>query len=114
VDNRYFTTLCHICREEMTPISTEIAPRQHIFVCAKCLASAKQNFIWVCMHCGASYIEPKALVLKSLSDRGLIEEYRECAAKPIIQGIERCSECVSSGTVGHVPAEENIQYSGHC
>jgi hypothetical protein len=114
VAKRYFTALCHVCREEMTPIDTEIAPGQNIFVCEKCLASAKQNFIWVCMHCGAAYIEPKTLLLKSLSDRGLIEEYGECAAKPIIQGIERCSECDDDGIVEHAPAGKNVQYTGHC
>jgi hypothetical protein len=114
VDKRYFTALCHICRDEMTPINMEIAPGQHIFVCATCLASAKQNLIWVCMHCGAAYIEPKSLLLKSLSDQGLVEEYRECAAKPIIQGIERCSECDGDGTAEHMPEEKNVQYTGHC
>jgi len=115
VDKRYFTALCQVCREEMTKISAEVAPGQYIFVCEMCLALAKQNLIWVCTHCGASYIEPKTMLLKSLSDEGLTEEYRECATKPIIQGIERCSECCDpDGTVEHVPAEKNIQYSGHC
>src|SRR5512143_843784 len=66
--------LCHVCREAMTTIHAEVAPGLHIFVCEKCLETAKQNFIWVCMQCGSVFIRPKSLVVKRLRGVGCCTE----------------------------------------
>ncbi len=106
--------ICHICREEMTAIHAEIAPGKHIFVCKKCLESAKQNFIWICMFCGNVYIRPKSLVLKRLTDPGLKRAYLECENLQIIQGIDRCIECDAEGITEYVAAARGAKHGGHC
>jgi hypothetical protein len=106
--------LCHVCREEMTTIHAEAAPGLEIFVCEKCLESAKQNFIWICMHCGNVYIRPKSLVLKRLKEPGLKQAYRECEDLQIIQGIDRCIECAPEEIVDYVAAAKREKCGGHC
>lgn len=106
--------LCHICRAELTTIHAELAPGQHVFVCEKCLETAKQNFIWVCMHCGNVYIRPKSLVLKRLTDPQLKQAYQQCEDQQIIQGIDRCIECDAEGIVEFVTAAKCAKNGGHC
>ncbi len=106
--------LCNVCNEEMTTIHAEIAPGHHIFVCEKCLETAKQNFIWICTHCGNVYIRPKSLVLKRLTDPQLKWAYQQCENLQIIQGIDRCIECDTEGVLLHVAAEKSVKSSGHC
>ena len=105
--------LCQVCREELTTINAEM-PAGHIFVCEKCLETAKQNFIWVCMHCGGVYIRPKALVLKRLRDPELKRAYQQCADLQIIQGIDRCIECDPEEIVEYVAATKCAKVDGHC
>lgn len=104
---------CHVCREEMTTIHTEVAGLD-VFVCEKCLESAKQNFIWICVSCGSVYIRPKALVLKRLRDPRLKEAYRQCEDLQIIQGIEHCIECAPEKIVEYVAAAKSEKCGGHC
>jgi hypothetical protein len=106
--------LCLVCREEMTTIHAEIVPGQHIFVCEKCLETAKQNFIWICMHCGSTYIRPKSLVLKRLCDPGLKRAYAQCEDIQIIQGIDRCIECSPEEILEFAAAAKAEKSSGHC
>jgi hypothetical protein len=101
--------LCSVCREGMTTINAEVAPGQHVFVCEKCLETAKQNFIWICMHCGSAYIRPKSLVLKRLIDPELKRAYLQCADLQIIQGIDRCIECDPEGIVEFVAAAKSAK-----
>ena len=106
--------LCHVCREELTTIHVEAAPGLDILVCEKCLESAKQNFIWICVHCGNVYIRPKALVLNRLSDPGLRQAYQQCEDLQIIQGIDRCIECAPKEIVEYVAAAKSEKSGGHC
>ncbi len=106
--------LCHICKEELTTIHAEALPGLVIFVCEKCLESAKQNFIWICMHCGNVFIRPKSLVLNRISDPVLQEAYRSCENQQIIQGIERCVECGPREILEYVAMAKNEKKEGHC
>ena len=106
--------LCHLCKTSLTTIHAEIQPGQHIFVCEKCLETAKQNFIWVCMHCGNVYIRPKSLVLSRLKDPELRRAYEQCMDMQIIQGIDRCIECDEEGIKEFVAGEHAAKHSGHC
>ncbi len=108
------TELCNVCREELTAVHAEVAPGQHIYVCDKCLETAKQNFIWVCMHCGSVYIRPKSLVLSRLTDPELKRAYRQCEGLQIIQGIDRCIECEPETIVEFVAAAKCAKNGGHC
>ncbi len=105
--------LCIVCKHEKTTIHAEVAPGHHIHVCEKCLESAKQNFIWICMSCGNVYIRPKSLVLERLTDPALKRAYLQCKDQQIIQGIDRCIECDAAGVVQYV-AETKYAKTGHC
>jgi hypothetical protein len=98
---------------EMTTIHAEIAPEYHVFVCENCLETAKQNFIWICLHCGSVYIRRKSLVLRRLTDPELTWDYRQCENLQLIQGIDRCIECDAKGIIEHVAAEKS-RHGGHC
>ena len=106
--------ICHVCREELTKIHAEASPGIDVFVCEKCLESAKENFIWICMHCGNAYIRPKSLVLKRLTDPALKQAYRQCEDLQIIQGIEQCVECSPEEILEYVAAAKSAKHGGHC
>jgi predicted amidophosphoribosyltransferase len=106
--------LCRVCKAELTTINAEVAPGMQIHVCEKCLESAKQNFIWICMHCGNVYIRPKILVLKRLAEPTIKYAYRQCADEQIIQGIDVCIECEPEAIMLYVEAAQNEQNNGHC
>lgn len=106
--------LCSVCREAMTTVSAEVGPGKSIFVCKQCLETAKQNFIWICMHCGSVFIRPKILVLKRLTDPELKRAYYQCADMQIIQGIDLCVECDPEGVVEVVSASKTAKNGGHC
>jgi predicted amidophosphoribosyltransferase len=106
--------LCQVCKEEMTTIHAEVAPGLHVFVCEKCLESAKQNFIWICVNCGNVYIRPKSLVLTRPGDRALKEAYRQCEGLQIIQGIDQCIECAPDEIEEFVTRAKSEKCSGHC
>ncbi len=106
--------LCQVCREALTTINADVAPGKRVFVCEKCLETARQNFIWICAQCGNVYIRPKSLVLKRLRDPGLREAYRQCEDLQIIQGIDQCIECAPEEIVEYVAASKNEKYGGHC
>jgi hypothetical protein len=105
---------CHVCREEMTTTHAEVSAELDVFVCKKCLESAKQNFIWICVNCGNVYIRPKALVLKRLTDPRLMQAYRQCEDLQIIQGIDHCIECAPEEITEYVAAAKSKKTGGHC
>ena len=106
--------LCNVCKAELTTISAEMAPGWQVHVCENCLESAKQNFIWICMHCGNVYIRPKLLVLKRLSDPKLKHAYLQCADEQIIQGIDVCIECEPDAIMQYVGTANSAKNDGHC
>ena len=106
--------LCTVCKETMTEINTEVEGGAKIFVCEKCLETTKENFIWICFGCGNTYIRPKSIVLKRLSNPGLKKAYEVCKDLQIIQGLDRCIECDPGGIMQLMAAEKNEQGGGHC
>ncbi len=106
--------MCIVCKEVKTTIHAEVAPGRQIYVCAKCLETAKQNFIWICMSCGNVYIRPKSLVLRRLTDPALKMAYLQCMDEQIIQGIDRCIECYAAGIVQFVAETKYAKNAGHC
>ncbi len=106
--------ICQVCREKLTTIHAEGAPGIHVHVCQDCLETAKQNFIWICMHCGNVYIRPKSLVLKRLTDPALKRAYLECEDLQIIQGIDMCIECDAEGVTEFVAAAKSDKNCGRC
>lgn len=106
--------LCSLCREEMTSVHAEVGAGRVIHACAKCLDSAEENFIWICMSCANVFIRPKSLILARLKDPELLRAYRACADLRIIQGIERCVECDPGGIVEAVAGAKACGHSGSC
>jgi hypothetical protein len=106
--------LCEVCHKERTTIHAEITPGRQLFVCETCLESAKQNFIWICVHCGNVFIRPKALVLRRLKDPVLKRAYAACESQQIIQGIDRCIECAPDEVMEFVAAGKMEKDRGRC
>ncbi len=106
--------LCSVCKEALSTISAEVAPGWQIYVCEDCLEAAKQNFIWICIHCGNVYIRPKALVLKRLADPQLKHAYQQCANEQIIQGVDVCVECEPEAIMQYVGAAKGEKKGGSC
>ncbi len=113
-DNHTKKGLCDVCGHDSTSIHAEISPGRQIFVCEKCLETAKDNFIWICVQCRSVFIRPKSLVLARLRDPDLKHAYAQCANMQIIQGIDRCIECDADGVRAFVAAERISKHSGHC
>ena len=84
---------CNICNDVYTSTHVEIEPGTIIYVCARCLEKAKNNFIWLCMSCGKSYLRPKKLVINRVKDYELKRAYMLCEDMQVIQGIEMCISC---------------------
>lgn len=106
--------LCSICREAMTTVHAELEQGKAVYVCRKCLETARENFIWICMHCGSVFIRPKVLVLNRLTDMRLRRAYAECAGEMIIQGIDLCVECDPQGIAEVVAAVRSRKSGGYC
>ncbi len=108
------TGLCNICREARTTIHAEVAPGQVLYVCDKCLEMAKQNFIWICMHCGSVHIRSKSLVLQRLKDPELRAAYARCEDMQLIQGIDMCIECEPAAVLEFVTSAKGAGCGGCC
>lgn len=106
--------VCGICKEEPTTINAEVTPGVRIYVCEKCLESAKKNFIWLCVHCGSVFIRPKSIVLNRLKDPELRRAYLQCEDMQIIQGIDRCIECDPLQVMETVAASQRKMNAGQC
>ena len=84
---------CNICNNAYTETSVDIDTEYAIFVCADCIGEAKDNFIWLCITCGKTYIKPKDLVINKIKDHELKKAYMLCQDLQIIQGIDTCIAC---------------------
>jgi hypothetical protein len=113
-DNLNSGERCHVCKEERTETYAEIAPGRHVYVCEKCLEKAKENFIWICMHCGKVYVKPKSVVLRRLADPGLWRAYLQCKDLQIIQGIARCIDCDREAITEFFSGARGAQRRGAC
>jgi hypothetical protein len=106
--------LCSVCKDAITTIHADVGRGRVISVCEKCLESAKENFIWICMQCGGVYIRPKSLVLKRLRDPELKRAYAACEGLQIVQGIDVCVECEPTAIVEYVAAVKCGMTKGSC
>lgn len=104
IDNRQ--EKCIICKHEYTSIHTEVMPGIKVYVCNTCLEAAKDNFIWICMTCGRSYLRPKKLVLERLNDFELKQAYLQCEDMQIIQGIDMCIACDPEGVLNYMEVQK--------
>ncbi len=113
-DHLHSKGICSICHEKMTTVSAEAGQGKALYVCEKCLESAKENFIFLCMHCGSVFIRPKSLVLARLKDPGLRKAYEACRDLQIIQGIDLCAECDPDRVVELALTAGCGRRGGHC
>lgn len=84
---------CNICRDTYTKTYAPVAKGSVIYVCDDCTEKAKDNFIWLCKHCGKSYLRLKQLVIYRVKDHELKKAYMICEDKQIIQRIDTCISC---------------------
>lgn len=99
---------CHICRERYTMQSVQVDERSVIFVCSECIDRAKENFIWLCMTCGKSYIKPKKLVIQRIKDLELKKAYMLCEDMLTIQGIDVCIACSPERILDYAEMHEEV------
>ncbi len=85
--------LCAICNSVHTSNHVEVEQDSMVYVCSGCVEKAIDNFIWICLSCGKSFIKPKQLVIHRVKDRELKRAYMLCQDLLIIQGIESCISC---------------------
>lgn len=97
---------CIICGEVYTASYVEIFEKTFVFVCAHCLDKAKENFIWLCMTCGKSYVKPKDLVISRIKDYELKRAYMLCKDVQIVQGIDECISCTPERMVEFLEMQE--------
>ncbi len=100
---------CTICKKEYTSIHTEVAPGVNVYVCDKCLETAKNNFIFICMSCGKVYLRPKKLVMERLNNFELKQAYAQCEDMQIIQGIDICVSCDPEGVFNYMEVQKTAQ-----
>lgn len=98
---------CDVCKQEYTSIHTEVMPGVTIYVCNACLETARDNFIWICMGCGAVYVRPKRLVLERLENFELKQAYTQCEDMQIIQGIDICISCDPEGILNYMDVQKS-------
>ena len=99
---------CSICKNRYTLQHVEVAPSSVIFVCSACIEKAEDNFIWICMTCGKSYIRPKQLVISRIKDRELKRAYMLCQDLLIIQGIDMCIACNPDRILDYAEMHESV------
>ncbi len=84
---------CDICKDVYTENYVVVEDTIMVYVCANCADKAKDSFIWLCMSCGKSYIQPKQLVISRVKDLELKKAYMLCEDVQVIQGIDNCISC---------------------
>ena len=99
--------LCNICKETYTIQNVEVAPDSVIYVCTECIEKAKDNFIWLCLTCGKTFIKPKLLVINRVKDLELKRAYMLCEDMLIIQGIDTCIACSPERMLDYAEMDES-------
>ncbi len=99
---------CSVCKDRETLQHVEIAPATVIYVCSACIEKAQDNFIWICMTCGKSYVRPKKLVITRIKDLELKKAYMLCEDLLIIQGIDMCIACSPERILDYAEMHESV------
>jgi hypothetical protein len=103
---------CNICKKEYTSLHVTYDPGIVVYVCPTCMEKAKDNFIWLCMNCGQSYIRPKKLVLSRLEQSGLENASLLCEGIQLVLGIEMCIACNPEGIVEYMKERKaEVEYA---
>ncbi|MDH4027906.1 MAG: hypothetical protein OEU95_03630 [Nitrospirota bacterium] len=97
---------CIICGEVYTTSNVELFKKTYVFVCTRCLERAKDNFIWLCMTCGKSYVKPKDLVITRIRDHELKKAYMLCKDTQLVQGIDECIACTPERMVEYLETQQ--------
>ena len=101
--------LCSICKKEYTSIYTEASPGVKIYVCNHCLETAKENFIFICLNCGKTYLRLKKMLIEKISNFELKQAYILCEDMQIIQGIDMCIECDPEGILNYMEVQTTAE-----
>ncbi len=99
---------CNICKGRYTMQHVEVSPDSVIYVCSECVEKARENFIWICMTCGKSFIRPKQLVINRTKDLELKKAYMLCQDLLIIQGIDMCIACSPERILDYAEMHESV------
>ena len=99
--------LCNICKDTYTMQNVEVAPDSIIYVCTECIEKAKDNFIWLCLTCGKTFIKPKQLVINRVKDLELKRAYMLCEDMLMIQGIDVCIACSPERMLDYAEMDES-------
>ncbi len=97
---------CDVCGTDFTRIHVHISSGKKVFICAECVEKAKDNFIWLCLSCGKTFIKPKELVITRIKDRELKKAYLLCKDTQVIQGIDMCISCTPELIVKYMEMQE--------
>ncbi len=98
---------CLICKKEYTSMHIEYQPGRTIYVCQKCMKKTRDNFIWLCMNCGKSYLRPKETVLSRLEASGLGNASLLRDGMQVVLGIDMCIECNPQGILEYVTGKKS-------
>lgn len=100
----YRISECTICKYDYTSSCLEVMPGIKIYVCERCLESARDNFVWICLNCGQSYLRPKKTIMERRNGYD-IREARILARTRIIQGLSMCIQCKPHSIMAYVKKE---------
>ncbi len=100
--------MCSICKDRYTMQHVEVEGGAEIYVCSGCIERAEDNFIWICMDCGKTYIRPKKLVINRIKDLELKKAYMLCEDMLMIQGIEVCISCSPERILDYAEMHETV------
>ena len=83
---------CNICKREYTSTHFEVRPGFAVYVCQDCLEYSEDNFVWICLNCGASYRRPKEAVINRMNGNRPKNTTLLLKSR-IIQGLNECVAC---------------------
>lgn len=99
---------CIICKDRYTVNYVEVSPEVVVYVCSGCAEKAEDHFIWICMNCEKTYVQPKQLVISRIKDLELKKAYMLCEDLLIIQGIDICMACSPERILDYAEMHEAV------
>ncbi|MDA8098629.1 MAG: hypothetical protein M0042_03265 [Nitrospiraceae bacterium] len=111
---RTILRLCTVCHDAMATRHTDAGHGKTFSICDRCQTAARENFIWVCTHCGSVNMQPRQSFLRQLSEAGYEGSRANYAKRQGVLSIDKCMECDPQGVDQAVKAAEQRFASGHC
>ena len=99
---------CSICKDTYTFNHVEVDPGTVVYVCAECVEKAKDHFIWICLTCEKTYVQPKQLVITRIKDLELKKAYMLFEEMVFIQGIDMCMTCSPELILDYAEMHEEV------